>query len=332
MTETKRFTPYTTVIIAGNAQEADLCRQTEEWCQSESFNPEGQVLIVNRENKTIQKFKKNSRMELTETDGSISEMIRKCKPSCTIDMSGKLSNKIIMLRSHSGINVAQRSLFSLLFFNYSYSKNKKNSLRDAVPFFFNSDSSSRTTSNKKINEELFRDSMNMNGIAVADLGEFPEKPKKNILWIPTLQTAMKDFIKITYMAAESESRIYVFIPNEAFEKKFSAIFFAQGREKDYAKYLSLVKGETLSEAIFGNDSADYSEIIFSQTHFIEYIQTKRKCEKVSSTKVSILISLQEIPVLDGELKVAEMHQAAKDAIRQNVEKIEKIIPRGKFLK
>lgn len=331
MTETRRFTPYTTVIITGNALEPELCRQTEEWCRSESFNPNGQVLIVNRENRTLRKFRKNMNPETAETAGSLLDVIRRNKPSCTIDMSGRISNKIAMLRSHSGMNVARRSLFSFLFCNYSYSKNQT-TLRDAVPFFFNSDQASRRTSVREINEALFESGTDINGFTVADLGELPEKPKRNILWIPTLQTAMKDFIKITHIAAESESRIYVFVPSEAFEKKFSSVFFAQGREKDFAKYLSLVKGETLSEAIFGNDSADYSEIIFSQTHFIEYIQIKKRCEKISSTKVSILISLQEFPVLDGELKVAEMHQAAKDAIRQNVEKIEKIIPKGKFLK
>lgn len=331
MTETKRFTPYTTVIIAGNDMEADLCRQTGEWCRSESFNPNGQVLIVNRENKTIKKFRKNGEPEPVKTDTPVSEIIRRSRPSCTIEMSGRISNKIALLKAHSGINIAQRSLFSFLFCNYSYSK-KSRSLKEAVPFFFNSDTGTRRTSAVNMDDELSGNETGINGIVVADLGELPEKPTRNILWIPTLQTAMKDFVKITYIAAESGSRIYAFMPSEAFEKKFSSVFFAQGREKDFVKYLSLVKGETLSEAIFGNDSADYSEIIFSQTHFIEYIQTKRRCENISSTKVSILISLQELPVLDGELKVAEMHQAARDVIRQNVEKIEKIIPKGKFLK
>ncbi|MBP5407014.1 hypothetical protein J6Z19_07680 [bacterium] len=285
----ERLVPFCTTILARIDKYEDISAQIKEWCESGSFNPQGKVYLVDCDRKKVKMFSLEGRKVATFEDDytffALIRFIQKVKPSCIIDFCNNPFSKTVVFFSHAGCAVCQKSLFSLFFAEAGYKKDSINSLKKAVPCFFNESKPGerfvyRQTSDSEIPEEfkeLTENQIQEEEKLVLDLGSLPENPTGRILWVPKRTTARgmwADFKKLTYYAEKENCLIDVHFKNAKAKKRFDSVFFIKGRKMDLDRYLNPVVCENLSDAIFKKDAPDYKKIIFSFGMTSEYFKTK----------------------------------------------------------
>ncbi len=281
----ERLVPFCTVILSRIDKYAGLSAQIKEWCESESFNPQGKAYLVDCDRNKVKMFSLENKKAVTfEDEYSFFELIRfiqKAKPSCIIDFCNNAMSKTVVFFSHAGCAICQKSLFSLFFAEAGYKKEACGALRTAVPCFFNdSGKEDRKTNYADIPAEFAEqteEEVEKEEKLVIDLGGIPEKPVGRILWVPKRTTARgmwTDFKNLTYYAEKENVLIDVHLKNEKAKKRFDSVFFIKGRKMDLDRYLTPIVCENLSDAIFGSRSPEYKKIIFSFGMTFEFLKTK----------------------------------------------------------
>ena len=281
----ERLVPFCTVILARIDRYEDLSAQIKEWCESDSFNPQGKAYLVDCDRNKVRMFSLKERVAATfEDEFSFFELIRfiqKAKPSCIIDFCDNAQSKAIVFFSHAGCAVCHKSLFSLFFAEAGYKKEALGDLKKAVPCFFNDPGKdNRITSYAEIPAEFVEqteEEVEKEEKLVIDLGGIPEKPAGRILWVPKRTTARRmwtDFKNLTYFAEKENVLIDVHLKNEKAKKRFDSVFFIKGRKMDLDRYLNPIVCENLSDAIFEKSSPEYRKIIFSFGLTPEFFKTR----------------------------------------------------------
>ena len=308
---TERLVPFCTVILARIDKYEDLTAQIKEWCESDSFNPQGKVYLADCDRNRVRMFSlENGKTSMFEDEYSFFALIRfiqKAKPSCIIDFCNNAQSKTIVFFSHAGCAICANSLFSLCFAEAGYKKEALGSLKKTVPCFFNDPEKEngrfvyRTTSYANIPAEFVEqteEEVEKEEKLVIDLGGIPEKPAGRILWVPKRTTARgmwTDFKNLTYYAEKENVVIDVHLKNEKAKKRFDSVFFIKGRKMDLDRYLNPIVCENLSDAIFGSRSPEYKKIIFSFGLTPEFFKTK-----------SLLIQTVKEIAPDGSQKLTTM--------------------------
>ena len=293
----ERLVPFCTVILARIDRYDDLSAQIKEWCESDSFNPQGKAYLVDCDRNKVKMFSLKERLTATfEDEFSFFELIRfiqKAKPSCIIDFCDNAQSKTIVFFSHAGCAVCHKSLFSLFFAEAGYKKEALGDLKKAVPCFFNDPGKDkRITSYAEIPAEFVEQSeeeVEKEEKLVIDLGGIPEKPAGRILWVPKRTTARgmwTDFKNLTYFAEKENVLIDVHLKNEKAKKRFYSVFFIKGRKMDLDRYLNPIVCENLSDAIFESGSPEYKKIIFSFGLTPEFFKMRSLLKQTGKEKAS----------------------------------------------
>lgn len=298
----ERLVPFCTVILSRIDKYEELSAQVKEWCESDSFNPQGKAYIVDCDRNKVRMFSLKDRKAATfEDEYTFFELIRfiqKAKPSCIIDFCSNAQSKTIVFFSHAGCAICRKGLFSLLFAEAGYKKEAYADLRKTVPCFFNDPAKEksrfiyRTTSYTDIPAEFMDQSeeeVEKEEKLVIDLGGIPEKPAGRILWVPKRTTARgmwTDFKNLTYYAEKENVTIDVHLKNEKAKKRFDSVFFIKGRKMDLDRYLNPIVCENLSDAIFEKSSPEYKKIIFSFGLTSEFFKVKSFLKQFGKEKSS----------------------------------------------
>ena len=297
----ERLVPFCTVVLAKIDKYEDLSAQIKEWCESDSFNPQGKAYLVDCDRNKVKMFSLENRKAVTfEDEYSFFELVRfiqKAKPSCIIDFCNSTQSKTIVFFSHSGCAVCRKSLFSLFFAEAGYKREAIGNLKKTVPCFFNDPQKEsrfayRKTSYTDVPAEFAEQSeeeIEKEEKLVIDLGGIPEKPAGRILWVPKRTTAhgmWADFKKLTYFAEKENVLIDVHLKNEKAKKRFDSVFFIKGRKMDLDRYLNPIVCENLSDAIFGSGSQEYKKIIFSFGLTPEFFKTRSLLRQTGKEKSS----------------------------------------------
>ncbi len=299
----ERLVPFCTVILVRIDKYEDLSAQIKEWCESDSFNPQGKVYLVDCDRNKVKMFSLNERKITTfEDEYSFFELVRfiqKAKPSCIIDFCNNARSKAVVFFSHAGCAICKRSFFSLFFAEAGYKKEALGNLKKTAPCFFNNNQEKengrfvyRTTSSADIPAEFMdqtEEEVEKEEKLVIDLGGIPEKPAGRILWVPKRTTARgmwADFKNLTYYAEKENVVIDVHLKNEKAKKRFDSVFFIKGRKMDLDRYLNPIVCENLSDAIFGSRSPKYKKIIFSFGMTLEFLKTKSLLRQMGMEKSS----------------------------------------------
>ena len=292
----ERLVPFCTVILARIDRYEDLSSQIKEWCESDSFNPQGKAYLVDCDRNKVRMFSLKERVSATFEDEfsffGLIRFIQKAKPSCIIDFCDNAQSKTIVFFSHAGCAVCHKSLFSLFFAEAGYKKEALGSLKQAVPCFFNDPGKERITSYAEIPAEFVEqteEEVEKEEKLVIDLGVIPEKPSGRILWVPKRTTAggmWRDFKNLTYFAEKENVLIDVHLKNEKAKKRFDSVFFIKGRKMDLDRYLNPIVCENLSDAIFESGSPEYKKIIFSFGLTPEFFKMRSLLKQTGKEKAS----------------------------------------------
>ena len=299
---TERLVPFCTVVLTRIDKYGDLSAQIKDWCESDSFNPQGKAYLVDCDRYKVKMFSiENGKTVTFEDEYSFFALIRfiqKAKPSCIIDFCNSAMSKTVVFFSHAGCAICGRGFFSLFFAEAAYKKDASGILKKAVPCFFNDHEKEnsrfvyRTTSYADIPAEFMDQSeeeVEKEEKLVIDLGGIPEKPSARILWVPKRTTAhgmWADFKNLTYYAEKENCVIDVHLKNEKAKKRFDSVFFIKGRKMDLDRYLNPVVCENLSDAIFGSRSPEYKKIIFSFGLTPEFFKMKSLLRQTGKEKTS----------------------------------------------
>ena len=295
----ERLVPFCTVILAKIEKYEDLTAQIKEWCESDSFNPQGKVYLVDCDRDKVKMFSIENRKAVTFEDEysffALIRFIQKAKPSCIIDFCNSAQSKTIVFFSHAGCAICGKSIFSLFFAEAGYKKEALGVLKNAVPCFFNDHEKEkrfvyRSTSYADIPAEFVEQSeeeVEKEEKLVIDLGGIPEKPAGRILWVPKRTTARgmwTDFKNLTYFAEKENVLIDVHFKDEKTKKRFDSVFFIKGRKTDLDRYLNPIICKNLSDAIFGSGSPEYRKIIFSFGLTPEFFKLKSEMNQLAKEK------------------------------------------------
>ena len=197
----ERLVPFCTVILARIDKYEDLTAQIKEWCESDSFNPQGKVYLTDCDRNKVRMFYiENGKTAMFEDEYSFFELLRfiqKAKPSCIIDFCNNAQSKTIVFFSHAGCAICGHSIFSLFFAEAGYKKEAFGVLKKAVPCFFNDPEKERrfeyrSTTYADIPAEFVEqteEEVEKEEKLVIDLGGIPENPSGRILWVPKRTTA-----------------------------------------------------------------------------------------------------------------------------------------------
>ncbi|MBO4699316.1 hypothetical protein J5690_06870 [bacterium] len=297
----ERLVPFSTVILTKIDKYEDLSAQIKEWCESDSFNPQGKAYLVDCDRNKARMFSIENKITVTfEDEYSFFELVRfiqKAKPSCIIDFCNNMQSRTIVYFSHAGCAICKKSLFSLFFAEAGYKKEALGILKKAVPCFFNDHEKEtrfvyRSTSYTEIPAEFVEQSeeeVEKEEKLVIDLGGIPERPSGRILWVPKRTTARgmwADFKNLTYFAEKENVIIDVHLKNEKSKKRFDSVFFIKGRKMDLDRYLNPIVCENLSDAIFEKSSPEYRKIIFSFGLTPEFFKVKSFLKQLGKDKNS----------------------------------------------
>ena len=308
----ERLVPFCTVILARIDKYEDLTAQIKEWCESDSFNPQGKVYLTDCDRNKVRMFYiENGKTAMFEDEYSFFELLRfiqKAKPSCIIDFCNNAQSKTIVFFSHAGCAICGHSIFSLFFAEAGYKKEAFGVLKKAVPCFFNDPEKERrfeyrSTTYADIPAEFVEqteEEVEKEEKLVIDLGGIPENPSGRILWVPKRTTARgmwTDFKNLTYFAEKENLVIDVHLKNEKAKKRFDSVFFIKGRKMDLDRYLNPIVCENLSDAIFEKNSQEYKKIIFSFGLTPEFFKIKSLLRQTGKEKAS-----------DGSQKLTTMKQ------------------------
>ena len=133
----ERLVPFCTVILARIDRYEDLSAQIKEWCESDSFNPQGKAYLVDCDRNKVKMFSLKERKTATfEDEFSFFELVRfiqKAKPSCIIDFCNNAHSKTVVFFSHAGCAICRKSLFSLFFAEAGYKKEALGNLKNTAP-------------------------------------------------------------------------------------------------------------------------------------------------------------------------------------------------------
>lgn len=277
MITNRRLVPFTSLFLTNSENFESICKQSLKWTESDSFNPEGKVFVIDCDSKKISVISRMGRKCVQRGEGfsfwTMLKFVLKIKPSISIDFCGTKVSRSLILFSRSGRTVAQKGLFSAFCTSAGYKAGQRNSLILSAPYLFNNPGDERfgyrtttyrdeTTATRKLSEIT---DCNIEG-AILDLGQIPENPDGKILWVPkrtTTKGMWSDFIKLTYFAFENNCLIDVHFNSEKMLKKFSSVFFIKGRKMDLDKYLKTVTGEKLNDLVFSGETINYKHVVFS---------------------------------------------------------------------
>ena len=293
----ERLVPFSTAILSKVDSFEDLTAQVKEWCESDSFNPQGKAYLVDCDRNKVKRFSVENRKAVALDEDhyysffALLRFIQKAKLSCIIDFCNDPRSKMLVFFSHAGCAVCEKSLFSLLFAEAGYKKEALGSLKKALPCFFNDpEKDDRTTSYADIPAEFVEqteeEAEKEEKLAI-DLGAIPEDPAGRILWVPkrtTMRGMWTDFKNLTYFAEKENVLIDVHFKDEKTKKRFDSVFFIKGRKTDLDRYLNPIICKNLSDAIFGSGSPEYRKIIFSFGLTPEFFKLKSEMNQLGKEK------------------------------------------------
>lgn len=280
----RRIVPFTSLFLTGSDNFKSVSDQSVEWCQSDSFNPEGRIFVIDCEARKIIVINRNGQKCVhTGSDFSFFAMIRfvlKIKASISIDFCGTKDSRAFLVFSRSGRIVAEKGVFSFFFTSISYNPKNKDSLELSAPYLFNRPGNEKfgyrtTFAKKEVTASKMISELSGQQIeeTILDLGQIPKNPDGKILWIPkrtTTKGLWKDFIILTYFAQDRNCTIDIHFNNEKMIKKFSSMFFIKGRKMDLDKYLNILECKEINEIVFTGEKINYPHIIFSFGFTNEY--------------------------------------------------------------
>ncbi len=299
----KRIVPFTTVILCDDKDFNDLILQTVEWCSSDSFNPAGKAYLVNCESYTIsivnrlREKKVKPKKEFSKL--SLIYFILKVKPSLLINFSQKPIYRHILFFSRAGRKAGYRNLFSLIFADITFKKTEAPILRDAAPYLFNSTEKDERFGYNRSTSFRGKAWIYEKGTVIVDdennieldLGNIPDEPAGEILWIPrrtTTKTVWTDFVVLTYFAQKENCKITVQVRSEKEYKSISTIFFIKGRKSTMDKYLNFIHAKTVEEILDSQaDKTDINWIVFSFGLTTEYNRVRGKLEKINGNNINL---------------------------------------------